>query len=111
MSAVFDSTNAEWQRDCRLWRGRVLAGRFAHWCIDWDGLPVDETTPEWPCVCAAELRAARGGDCHDGPAEPDPEAAYRDASFAPRVCDCCGQVYRGPAVYCSLACALADAGG
>lgn len=41
-----------WQRDCLRWRGKVLTGRYAHWCQDWDGLPVDETTPEWPCVCA-----------------------------------------------------------
>lgn len=37
------------------------------------------------------------------------EAAYQDDSFEPRICDRCGREYRGPAVYCSLACALADA--
>lgn len=36
----------EWEADCMKWRGRVLTGRFAHWCYDWDGLPVDETTPD-----------------------------------------------------------------
>ena len=35
--------------------------------------------------------------------------AYSDDSFAPRECDRCGKLYRGPAVYCSLTCALADA--
>lgn len=34
---------------------------------------------------------------------------YRDADSAPRDCDHCGHVYRGPAVYCSLRCAMADA--
>jgi hypothetical protein len=48
----------EWIADCLHWRGKVLTGRFAHWCDDWDGLPIDETTPEWPCACAAELRKA-----------------------------------------------------
>jgi hypothetical protein len=37
-------------------------------------------------------------------------AAYRDDSFPARLCDRCGTPYRGPAVYCSLACAVADAG-
>jgi hypothetical protein len=36
-------------------------------------------------------------------------AAYRDTSFPERACDHCSQPYRGPAVYCSLACAQADA--
>jgi hypothetical protein len=39
----------EWDRDCELWRGRKLRGQFSHWCYDWDGLPVDETTEEWEC--------------------------------------------------------------
>jgi hypothetical protein len=38
----------------------------------------------------------------------DPDAAYQDPSFPERVCDHCGQSYRGPAVYCSFPCALAD---
>lgn len=37
------------------------------------------------------------------------EADYRDDSFPERACDRCGTLYRGPAVYCSLKCALADA--
>jgi hypothetical protein len=36
-------------------------------------------------------------------------AAYRDDSFPARLCDHCGTSYRGPAVYCSLTCAVADA--
>ena len=35
--------------------------------------------------------------------------AYRDDTFPERMCDHCGQLYRGPAVYCSLECAMADA--
>jgi len=37
------------------------------------------------------------------------EAAYIDPSFPERACDRCGKTYQGPAVYCSLACAIADA--
>lgn len=35
--------------------------------------------------------------------------AYRDDTLEPRECDKCGKLYRGPAVYCSLTCALSDA--
>jgi hypothetical protein len=33
-------------------------------------------------------------------------AAYHDPTFPPRQCSHCGLTYTGPAVYCSLACAL-----
>jgi phage FluMu protein Com len=36
-------------------------------------------------------------------------AAYRDQRFSERACDHCGKPYRGPAVYCSFECAIADA--
>jgi hypothetical protein len=37
------------------------------------------------------------------------EAAYFDESYPERLCDYCGKPYRGPAVYCALRCAIADA--
>jgi hypothetical protein len=37
------------------------------------------------------------------------ESAYVDPTLPPRECDNCHKIYRGPAVYCSLECALADA--
>jgi hypothetical protein len=46
-----------WEKDCLHWRGRVLVGDHAHWCREWDGLPIDETTPEWPCACATPAHA------------------------------------------------------
>lgn len=58
----------EWAAECIRWRGRVLTGRFAHWCHDWDLLPVDETTPnEFDCChCYGEdqrlAQPAAGGD-------------------------------------------------
>lgn len=36
-------------------------------------------------------------------------SSYRDDSYAERGCDNCKRLYRGPAVYCSLECAIADA--
>ena len=46
-----------WEEDCMKWRGEVLKGRYAHWCFDWDDLPIDETCDEWPCECADALQA------------------------------------------------------
>ena len=43
----------DWIDDCQKWRGRLLTGAKGHWCDDWDGLPVDETCDEFPCVCEA----------------------------------------------------------
>lgn len=37
------------------------------------------------------------------------EVSYWDPGCPPRQCDKCGQTYTGPAVYCSLRCATADA--
>lgn len=52
--------SSEWAADCMLWRKRILTGSKAHWCSDWDGLPVDETTPEFECcTCFA------GDPAHD----------------------------------------------
>lgn len=41
-----------WKDDCERWRSRLLTGHYAHWCPDWDFLPIDETTMEWDaCTC------------------------------------------------------------
>jgi hypothetical protein len=38
--------------DSYRWRGKILTGKYRHYCYDWDCLPVDETTPEWgSCMC------------------------------------------------------------
>ncbi len=42
----------QWQADCLKWRGKVLTGKHGHWCPEWDDLPIDETSLEWPCGCA-----------------------------------------------------------
>jgi hypothetical protein len=40
------------EKDSKKWRGKILTGRYAHRCWDWDGLPVDETTTEFlACGC------------------------------------------------------------
>ncbi len=49
----------DFETDCLYWRKRILTGNLAHWCYDWDCLPVDETTIEIECCnCfSAEERA------------------------------------------------------
>lgn len=45
--------SSDWVEDCMRWRGRVLVGKYAHWCFDYDDLPMDETcVMEWPCGCS-----------------------------------------------------------
>lgn len=41
----------EWELDCMYWMGQVLTGDYAHWCPDWDDLPIDETCLEFSCCC------------------------------------------------------------
>lgn len=53
---------AAWEQDCHHWRRQLLTGIHSHWCQDWDGLPVDETCPEWPCTCALKGKDVEGLD-------------------------------------------------
>lgn len=55
-----------WVDDCKHWRGRLLTGKHGHWCQAWDGLPVDETCPEWPCECSDALESVAAEDIHHG---------------------------------------------
>lgn len=54
----------DWIAECTHYHGRVLVGKYAHWCSDWDFLPIDETCPEWECcVCYGnDVRAREGND-------------------------------------------------
>lgn len=65
-------------------------------------LPADQDwqiSREWIAAWVAERDAPRA----------TAQAAYEDDSFEERACDYCGRPYQGPAVYCSLECAEADA--
>lgn len=41
--------------DCLRYMGKVLTGEFRHWCPDWDGLPIDETVPEYGCCTCPKV--------------------------------------------------------
>lgn len=47
----------DWEKDCPEFYGKVLTGEYAHWCPDYDQLPVDETCAyEFiNCTCNKEL--------------------------------------------------------
>lgn len=42
----------DWIDDCMHFWGKVLDGKYAHWCPEWDELPIDETCKEFEnCIC------------------------------------------------------------
>lgn len=52
LNMSLSETRPEWSEDCLRLRGRVLTGKWAHYCWDLDGLPIDETCPEFSfCTC------------------------------------------------------------
>lgn len=48
---LFGPSSMSWVKDSYHWRGAPMLGKFAHWCPDWDYLPIDEDSAEWPCPC------------------------------------------------------------
>jgi len=47
-----DMPSEHWKEDCLKWQGEVLTGKYAHWCPEWDELPIDETCSEFEsCTC------------------------------------------------------------
>jgi len=56
---VNQTLDPAWIDECLKWRDRILTGHFIHYCHEYDGLPVDETCPEWPCGCYPENREER----------------------------------------------------
>lgn len=44
----------DWIDDCMRWYGKVLTGKKAHWCPDWDDLPIDADSSEFEC-CTCEF--------------------------------------------------------
>ena len=40
---------SEFESECIRYYRKVLTGKAAHFCLDWDDLPIDETCPEYEC--------------------------------------------------------------
>ena len=45
----------EWKDECLLTYGEILTGKNAHWCWDWDGMPIDETCKMEMECCTCEI--------------------------------------------------------
>jgi len=42
----------EFEQDCLPFWGKVLTGKYRHYCDEFDGLPIDETCFEFQfCLC------------------------------------------------------------
>jgi hypothetical protein len=78
--AIANSHWWEWCQDSIRWRGKVLNGKYAHWCFEWDGLPVDETTDEFTC-CSCWEPGATVEQLADIEAHKDRLRAERDAAW------------------------------
>lgn len=49
---MVNTSSIDWVQDCMLYHGKVLTGKKAHWCFDWDDMPIDETCMEIEnCTC------------------------------------------------------------
>lgn len=49
MSTEDKKVSQDWIDDCTKFYGKVLTGADAHWCPDWDFLPIDSTCKEIEC--------------------------------------------------------------
>ena len=46
------NVSQDWIDDCMEFHGKVLYGEKAHWCPDWDHLPIDSSCEEIKyCTC------------------------------------------------------------
>jgi hypothetical protein len=42
----------EFEQDCMQMYGKLLTGKYKHYCCEWDYLPIDETCYEYfACMC------------------------------------------------------------
>ena len=47
----------DWEEDCLHHHGKVLTGKYRHFCPDFDYLPIDETCePEFACCLCGYRR-------------------------------------------------------
>ena len=45
----------EFEQDCMHFHGKILTGKYKHYCPDFDYLPIDETCTEFEyCLCEWE---------------------------------------------------------
>ena len=52
-------TQAEWDKTSLMEHGRILTGKYAHWCQEWDYMTVYGTCPEFECCLCYESQGGR----------------------------------------------------
>ena len=51
----------DFNTDCLRTHGRTLTGKYAHCCVEWDDMPIDETCKEFEaCLCFNEVSVTDG---------------------------------------------------
>lgn len=58
----FDGDEPTWETECIRYYGKVLRGPDAHWCADFDGLPVTAFTRSY--ICCTEEKTLFGRICN-----------------------------------------------
>ena len=129
MRITIESTDEFFEAEAvmvRLWRGTTESGAQAEALVAAVMVPEGEAPPAMKPIpppvpsWSPALRDAMGriwllaGRLNDQEAIEllqfvSARASYRDDAWIGRSCEHCGQPYNGPAVYCSLQCAQADA--
>lgn len=72
----------DWKRECLFYWHKVLDGKYAHWCQDWDELPIEGIIPQLtpqssPPILAGTGRCSKqNSDSSDGGDDP-PLPSYR----------------------------------
>ena len=60
LPVLADPSTPQWKIASQREYARILTGRFAHYCPEQDGKPLDETIAgRWPCACADALAIER----------------------------------------------------
>jgi hypothetical protein len=53
---------SEFEQDCMATYGRLLTGKYKHYCSELDYVPIDETCPEFDsCACFKDLSNVKSG--------------------------------------------------
>lgn len=49
-------SETEWEKETKRYYGRVIGGPDAHWCHEYDGLPINAFSVEYQnCLCGKSL--------------------------------------------------------
>lgn len=47
---------SDWETDCLHWYGKILRGPDAHWCLEFDDLPINAWCSEYQaCLCKKSM--------------------------------------------------------